>query len=396
MIRTLTLGATLLAAPVAAQTPDCDAGRWIGGGADASDVATMEAPAEQMALVLAGERHATRFRLGAPAETRIEAQGRGNGDPVMTLYDSAGAEIASDDDSGGNGAARIERALEPGDYCAVIRSYDDGPMTAFVRVGRTAMEPLTAGAEAETDAASADMGGCEAAADLGTPTGEAPLATEVTPERESPVAFTLTEPTAMSITAENEAADPTLGLSDETGRLLDENDDFDGLNARLDVASPLPPGRYCVTVGALGDAGLPIVLRLSVYDPQEAVQALYDRGDAAPPIDGSYPVTDLGALSGLHREDIAATERTRWLSFEVPQAGALIVEALAVGPSGDPWLVLYDAAGRQLALNDDTAESTDALLAARVAAGRYMVGVKQVAGASGYIRLLLEAFVPAP
>ena len=390
-----TLAAILAGSAAAAQPAECADGRWIGGTADASDVAAMRDPAEQMALVLEGSSYAALFRLGAPAETRLEAQGRGNGDPVMTLYDAAGTELASDDDSGGNAAARIERSLEPGDYCAVVRSFEDRPMTAFVRVGRTEMDPLTEGADTPAQGATAAAPDCDSARDMG-PLGEAPLSAQVVVSEASTLAFTLSQDTAVSITATNEAADPTIGLSDETGRLLDENDDFDGLDSRLDLADPLPAGRYCLTVGALNDPSQPIEIGVATYDPEAALQALYDRGEAAPPLDGSHPVTDLGALSGVVREDLAVTSETSWIAFEVPQTGAVIVEALAVGPSGDPWLVLYDDAGRQIALNDDTADSTDALLAARVSAGRYVLGVKQVAGGTGYIRILLEAFVPVP
>ena len=136
--------ATLIAAPAAAQDTRCGgegtSGQWIGGSPEASDIATTDSFGEQMALVLNGNRFVGLFSLSAPADMRIEAAGRGNGDPTLTLLGPDGTEIATDDDSGGNGAARIEMALEPGDYCAVVRSFDDTPMTAFVRVGRAEME----------------------------------------------------------------------------------------------------------------------------------------------------------------------------------------------------------------------------------------------------------------
>ena len=85
--------------------------------------------------------------LGLLLRGRLEAQGRGSGDPMIELRDEAGSVVASDDDSGGNGAARAETQLQPGRYCLTMKSYDGAPMSGFVRVGRSEHEPLTTGLE---------------------------------------------------------------------------------------------------------------------------------------------------------------------------------------------------------------------------------------------------------
>ena len=389
---------SLTAAPLAAQSAICAGtgtnGQWIGGTEAASDIATMEGYAEQMALVLGGNDYAALFAVSAPTEVRIEAQGRGNGDPVMTLFDAGGTEIASDDDSGGNAAARAELALEPGQYCAVVRSYDNAPMTAFVRIARTEAEPLTAGADAAPEAPVAAQGDCGDALEIGAFTGS-PITQEAIPAETSWLAFDLPDAQAITITATNPEADPTLRIETDAGSLLGENDDFDGLNARIDLPEAQAPGRYCIALGALGDASLPVTVEVSSYDAAAAVSALYARGEAAPPMDGTYDIADLGPLEARFSRDLQATDQTSWFRIELPQDGVLLAEALSIGPNGDPWLVIFDGRGRKVAMNDDTPDGTDALIATRVGAGPYLIGVKQVAGGTGFVRLLLERYVPA-
>jgi hypothetical protein len=47
-------------------------------------------------------------------------------------------------------------------------------------------------------------------------------------------------------------------------------------------------------------------------------------------------------------------------------------------------------------MNDDAGDALNSLLTARVQTGTYLVGVKQVGdSAQGFIRLLMERYVPA-
>jgi len=140
---------SLFAVPAFAQDAACNGlganGQWIGGAEASSDIATAADYQEQMALVLSGNQYVSLFSLSAPTTVRLEAAGRGSGDPQIDLIDGTGAIILSDDDSGGNGSARAEVALDPGTYCVSLNSFDGSPMTAFVRMGRLDQEPLTEG-----------------------------------------------------------------------------------------------------------------------------------------------------------------------------------------------------------------------------------------------------------
>ncbi len=400
--KTIRAGATLAlllcsTSPLAAQSTCAGIGRdgvWIGGAEASSDLSNAGTYQEQMALVLGGGEYTALFTLSSPTDLRIEAAGRGGTDPVMDLFDGAGALVATDDDSGGNGAARIETSLEPGFYCAVVRSYDNAPMTAFVRVGRNEHEPLTEGASGEEISIDDSVRPCDSETYAETLTLGVP---GIASSAEVPYwRFDLPEGGALTITAENEVADPLITLFDESGSWVAENDDAIGLNSRIDLADPLSPGSYCIAVQALSDASAPITVQVGDFDATGAIQVQFESGNMAPPLDGSYPVIDAGSLQTRLRQDAMIDGATTWFSFDVPEYGLVVVEAIAASEGGDPHLVLFDDLGRKLTENDDTGEGLDSMVAARLNRGTYLFGVKDIASAAPVpVRLALERFVPA-
>ncbi|PRY77552.1 hypothetical protein CLV80_10534 [Yoonia maritima] len=381
-----------LAAPAYAQDAICGGlgagGQWIGGDEASSDITTADTYQEQMALVLGGNDYVSLFSVSEGTDVRIEAAGRGAGDTVIDVLDSTGSIVTSDDDSGGNGASRAETFLNPGTYCMSLRSYDGGPMTAFVRVGRQEHEPLTEGAM-ETSSAR-DSGGCEAA----TPMGGLGSTVSGSAADSSHWSFTLDAPAQVSVTAENESADPVITLYGPNDMYIDENDDFDGYNSRIDVTDTLDAGTYCIAVSALSDDTQPITISVSEYDAEAALQSLYARGEAAPPLDGSVEVSDLGILESRIRQDVQATDDVKWFTIEVEDNSLLVVEAIGGGNS-DPWLVVYDDLGREIGQNDDYGDGLDSMVMARVQSGIYIIGVRQYDSNNGLIRLLAERYVRA-
>ncbi len=391
----LTATAALLlgaASPAIAQDNLCggvgSGGIWIGDDEANSDLAVADNFREQMALVLGGNEYVSLFTLSEPTSVRVEAEGRGSGDPIIDLLDNAGGVILSDDDSGGNAASRAETFLEAGTYCMAMRSYDGGPMTAFVRIGREEHEPLTLGID--TAAVTGGFGSCAEATPFGAIGTTASASANDTPFW----SFTLDAPTPITIIAENESADPVITLYDADETYLADNDDFDGLNSRLDMTDPLPAGTYCLAVEALSDDTLPIAVSISAYDAQEALLALYARGELAPPLDGSVEVTDLGVLQSRLRQDVQATTDVTWFTIDVEETGLLVLEAIGGGNS-DPWLVVYDDLGRTIGQNDDYGDGLDSLVMSRVQEGTYIIGVRQYDGGQGLIRLLAERYVRA-
>ena len=207
--------------------------------------------------------------------------------------------------------------------------------------------------------------------------------------------FTLASAAAVSITAENPSADPIITLYDGAGNYIDENDDYDGLNSRIDVTTPLAAGDYCIAMGAYSDDTQPITVSVTGYDANAATVGMYDRGEMSPPLDGSHPVTALGTLGNRLRQDVQATDKATWFSVDIAQGGLILVEAIANG-QGDPVLVMFDDFGRQIAYNDDYGSGLDSLITARVLPGTYVIGVRQLGeGQTGLIRMLFERYVPA-
>ncbi len=374
-------------------------GQWIGGAEATSDIATAAAYQEQMALVLGGNQYVSLFSVSAPTQVRVEAAGRGGGDPLIDLYDASGTIILSDDDSGGDGSSRAETMLQPGTYCLTMKAFDGAPMTGFVRVGRTDQDALTQGVTIPDPGTNGGGGVCDAstqATQMDGQVGATPITVSGSVDQTPFWRFTVGTDKPVTITAESDNADPLITLYDGAGNYLIENDDFDGLNSRIDMSSPLAAGTYCIAMQALSDTTAPITVTVSEYDPAAALAALYGRGEAAPPLDGSYPVTDMGTLETRLRIDAQNSGSATWFKIDVPQGGLLLIEAIAAGGTGDPFLVMFDDLGRKIGENDDVGTGLDSQLTARVNPGTYLVGLKDVNGDSnGFVRMVMERYVPA-
>lgn len=365
-------------------------GQWLGGDEASSDISTTDSYIEQMALVLMQNEYVGLFNVSQDGDYRIEAQGRGGGDTVLDVRNATGDIVASDDDSGGDAASRTEVFLTAGTYCASMRSFGGSPITGFVRASRMDQEALTAGFAAQVD--NSVSGECDLNAAQPITLGQ-PVANTWTAQ--NVYSLRLDGPTSVSITAENPDADPILTLFDPTGNWLAENDDFDGLNSRIDMTQPLPAGEYCIAVNLYGDENVPITVTAKEYDAQEVLQNLYNNGDASPPLDGSHPVKALGELQTRLREDVTVSGDATWYSLDVSEGGLVLVEAIAQG-NGDPVLVMYDDLGRQVGYNDDNDGSLDSLLTVRVQPGTYLVAVRQLdSQTQGFIRMVFERYVPA-
>ncbi len=388
-----------------------DGAPWLGGTRAASDIAVAGNPLVLSGLsVSAGARGVGLFTLSQPLDIRVEAQpGDEASDTVLELFDARGQLIVTDDDSGGGLASRAEVALQPGDYCLGVTGFGGNAALADLQVSRLDMPALTAGlfgGFAGTEGLPPFVGIQPCLADtpataLGQGTIDAMLAQGVrgvdTVAGTPYYRFTLASPQPLSIRAENPDADPYIYLFDGQGTLLAENDDFDSLNSRIDMTSPLPAGTYCIAMRALSDPNLPVTLSVAGYDARQAAIEAYDRGEAAPPLDGSYPVTSLGVLPARLSQDVTvAGARAQWFVVEVPTYGVLIVNADEVTDS-DPVLALFDEFGRNLAFNDDSNDTLNSEVMVMTPPGRYLVAVSQYAADySGIMRLGFQRFVPAP
>lgn len=372
---------------------------WVTGSSDTADLSFVPFPMDAEVLA-SGEMRAVRaFRVSAPTFARIEARVDGfTGDPTLTLIAENGLEIDFDDDSGGALNSRIEAELQPGTYCAAVAGFGTETFTAALRIGRMEHDAITEGSvlvedptcTPETDAILVSDGSANALLSSGAfsnsaGAGSAPF-----------YRFTLSETLPITLTAQNPAADPVLRLFNDDGMEIAMNDDFDGLNSRIDLDQGLAAGTYCVGITALGDDTVPITFTLEAYNEESFLSALYDRGDTAPPLDGSYPVEDLGTLQTTIRRDLRITPTATWISFEMPEDGLALISAVSL-TDGDPFVRLFDEFGREQGVNDDSGDDLNALLPARIGRGTYLLAVTDLGAEDGNMRtrVVIERYVPA-
>lgn len=363
---------------------------WIGGDEASSDLTMADRALEQTLVLLGGTPYLSQFSLGEPGPVRIEAVPRGVGDPAFTIFDTTGTAILRDDDSGGNLAARAETSLDAGTYCVEVTAFEGGALSGILRVGREEHEPLTEGVDGE---GSTGQLSCDDP-DLPVLTFDTPITPIV---RDSALwRVELEEPTSLSITAENETADPVIAFIDLDGNTIAENDDFDGLNSRIDLLAPVPAGNYCLRIEALDDEDAPVSVTMSTYDEDTALAALYAQGEVAPPLDGSFAFEDLGVIKSKMRSDLAISKEAKWFTFDIPENSLILIEAKALQDNTDPKIALFDDFGNLLVVNDDFSQ-LDSQIAARVSSGTYTLSVLGVGSEDnlGVVRLLFERFVAA-
>ena len=389
------------AVPSLAQTPSCGGsganGVWIGGSMSGSDVSTASFAFDTFGSAANNGEIVTLFSLTSPTEVRVEASPSAGMDTVIDLISSNGSFIISDDDGGGGLASRAEVMLQPGSYCLLTRGLGGDAVAADIRVGRTDHEPLTSGgfvdAGAETctiDTPATMLNGSISAGSGARLMASNPVSVE------GNYRFFTDGSAPITITASNENADPVVYVYDELGNLIAENDDFDGLNSRIDLDTPPSAGTYCISLSALSDENAPIDLAVYEFDEGEFLTGLYDRGESAPPMDGSYPVTVLGSLENRMREDVRVQAgKASWFAINMPENGVILIEAIAIADV-DPTITMYDDLGRQVGFNDDNGDTLDSLLAVRVNPGLHMFAVNLLGESGGAIRLAMERYVRVP
>lgn len=401
------------AAPVWAQSGLCagvgDGGQWMGPGQAGADIANAATALDLAVASQAGARAVGLFSLSATTPVRIEAAPAApDGDTIIELFDADGRLLVIDDDSGGGVSSRAELALEPGVYCLAVMGFGGEAVRADLRVSRLEMQALTAGlaggfGDWQGGAPFVGIDPClpdTPAITLGTGPIDADLGKGVTMANSVDAVpyyrFSLAAPQLLSISATNEQADPYIYLFDASGVLLAENDDADSLNSRIDYFQPLAAGDYCIGMRALSDPSLPVRVTISARGLQDVAAASYANAENAPPLDGSWPVEDLGVLTTTAvREWRVPGDQAQWFVFESRAEGLVLISADTID-DGDPILDIFAADGTWLGGNDDANGSVNAQHALPVQAGRYLVAMRQFEEEyQGLMRLTLTRYVLA-
>ena len=351
---------------------------WLTGTRAESDIGTADAPLDtQLTTAEDGGPWVAFTVTGDPQAIRLEAQSAG--DPALRLETPDGDLVAENDDIPGALDSRIEAQLAPGDYCARLIAVGDPDLTARLRLSTPDMPPLLT--EAAGTAPIAPCTAATAAASLAD--GPLAQALPLTVDAGGGVSYhrlTLDGRTGLTLRATSAELDPRMALFDAAGGLVAENDDADGLNARLDFPNPLAAGDYCLGVAPVGAGAGGISLSAEPLDRAAFLAAAWARGALAPPADGSVPMLALE----FPRDDetvLLHDGGAQWMRFDLDRETMFVADAHGQSAGLDTKLALFGPDGMPLAENDDHGAGTDSRLGPiLLAPGRYRMVLTDAVG----------------
>ncbi len=350
---------------------------WI-GGVEGADAATSDAPLTSAVQTSTAAPGVIAFaNSAANLSLRVEAQGA-VGDPSIILMTEDGQTIEENDDIPDSLNSRIETSLGPGTYCVVVNSFGGSPLQATVQVSRSDQSALLVAGDPSGAARIADCTPetqAERLTDgpLDARLAEGAVTATVDGQGVGYYRFTLSQPTTLTLRSASDGLDPYLKLFGDGG-LIGENDDSDSTNARLDYATALPAGEYCIGTAALSAADGQITLSASVLDRDSFLRQSWRRGEIVPPLDGSFPVEaiDLGVKQTVLLHDGGA----KWVSFEVAKPTVILIDGYGSLVGVDTQLALFAETGAPIADNDDHDGSTDSKIGpVLLQPGRYALSV---------------------
>jgi hypothetical protein len=196
------------------------------------------APPQTHSINPTGDVDWLRVRVGPSAVGQIlQVETSGDLDTFMTLYSAQGEELAVDDDSGGDGNARVSHLVAGRDTLFVAVEGYEGAEIGFYDVAALLVDAVLDQYEPDNDARSAR--------EL-FPGGPPQDRTFTAGGDEDYITFLLAQESFVVIETEGEA-DTYLELLDEDENLIEEDDDG-GRDYNAKLALNLGPGRYYVKV----------------------------------------------------------------------------------------------------------------------------------------------------
>ena len=338
------------------------------------------APLRRFLEVRRSEPAYLEFTLAAEQDVTLLTEST-DGDPTITLYDQTGRMRTWDDDSGGGLQAMVSQTLPAGTYCAQLRPAGSAPVEFQVTV--LVVEPglRTAPGMAMPCADPATVR--DLALDLAAPVS--PVAVEGVTDAVTGLGdfrITLTEPLGLRFDATSSDIDPYLTVLDSAGLVIGENDDFLGLDSRIDAM--MEPGEYCVSVRDVGGTGGAFTLALSetvivppalpCSDPALTTTLAAGFGP------GSSPVTQAGTVD----PDLLQS----WYALSVTEPVSARIDATSAAI--DTMIDLHNMSGAFIAGNDDGPDGgTDSRIDAALSPGDYCVTVRGFADTAGPFNLTL-------
>lgn len=301
-----------------------------------------------------GEPQNFSLSLTSSQALRIDMESTAGGgiDPYLVLADAFGNEIESDDDGGSGFNSRITRQLQAGDYTLIARDLGNNDTGSFRltvadrgQVSTTGI-PIVVGQTVES---------------------------YLTDGQEQPFILTVDERATVVIElqrGDDSRIDPHLTLENSSGVRIDSDDDGgSGLNSR--ISQQLDPGTYRLIARDLGNNSSGS-FRLIVTSGMQANAIPIRPGQAYDGFlnPGQRFVYGLSLQSG--QEVTIDFRRTGNARF-------------------DPYMMLHDGAGNQIASDDDGGNGLDSRLQRYLDAGTYLIEVSDRGGdAGGSFRISVE------
>lgn len=373
---------------------------WITGDVLTSDLWAATDPI-RVDLPVSGESGSSlAFRVGQQMMVRVEAAAHGDDDPQIWVIDSRGQTVAENDDAGDDLSSRVERYLDPGDYCVHVESFDAVDFDAIVQISQEYQPRLFNDDEGISLYCGASTAATQPAdKPLDQAITERPLSWPSSTQEPSYFRFSVEQAAPIRLTARSDDLDPKMSLFGADGRLIASNDDADDTDARLDFSSNLLPGDYCLAVAPLEAGEGAITVSASMIDAKEMLREGYANGTLVPPFGGEYPVT----LLKISPEPMVVPlgSDANWYNFNLDQPVVVVIETYGSVTGVDAHLSLKDSLGRIIAEDDNSGGGSDAKLGPlMLEPGRYNLALSDVArrGQVGAptrpVGMYLQWFVP--
>ena len=293
------------------------------------------------------------FRVDVARAGTLTVSTTGSLDTVGVLQGSDGAELASDDDTGGDGNFQIAHAVTAGTYYVAVTSYDanTGSYTLTVRMAGAPPPPPTTDDHGDTRAAATALpvGGSVA--------GEIETGDDVD-------VFRVDVAQAGTLTVSTTGSLDTVGvLQGSDGAELASDDDTGG-DGNFQIVLAVTVGTYYVAVTSYdaNTGSYTVVAQLGVPPPPQPTD---DHGDTRAAAT-ALPVG--GSVAG----EIETGDDVDVFRVDVAQAGTLTVSTTG---SLDTVGVLQGSDGAELASDDDTGGDGNFQIVLAVTAGTYYVAV---------------------
>lgn len=317
---------------------------------DAIQLQSISVGATQTGFLGSGSVELYRFAAPRSMDLVITADKTGESDldPKVTLKNSSGTEIGSDDDSGEGNNARLTTRVDAGTYQIVVSGYGttSGSYALSVR-----------------EAVSRSYGTVHV--------GDNRTGTLSGGEQHT---YTLEVPSSMSVTIDLEktgdsSLDPQLALRRTSGEEIATDDDGgESLNSR--ITRRVQAGNYQIVAKAYGSTSGAYRLRIS-SETAASVEVGMRR---------------LGTITRSGQED-------RY-QYAVDSRQSIIIRVDKVLDSQlDPKVVVYDSQGNEVGSDDDGGEGLNARLQQTFDAGAYDIAVTGVGSSTGDYVLSVERVV---